>query len=465
MSILIYGGGWHLVGEGMTNTVLIGQGGWTYRSGYGPMRGFLLAIKPPVVNDYPVSIENLTLDGGVEQGNTSRHGFPASPVDGMGWDTTHDAIDVRGFSGNALTHWTWTNLLFTHWRGEMVKSNGQSTNGNLTIVNCIFRDGNATAINIYDSLLITNCLFDNLLQIGEYYQAYSTSTSYMVGNIFTNITGNGMALNGGKGNNPYFIISNNTFANINGDGFLTTPGDNIFVTSNRFYNVACPIVIGAAGYQGTFINSNITINFNTFSNSSVVFQLGAYLPDNANGCSDINIYGNTSMVIRSSYLQSSWAYNVNFYSNTIPLDADGTTITGTTVSTGNKGATFLLIQTNNQAWTRLLFASPNQVLPVNYGQGSRFQFVYRTLSNSVLALTTTNASQIPYGAAMIITNSSFMDASSSGLLPVYLNSDLSGDPVVIGQNEARTFYWNKVKGGYAWMTHPIIPPLNLRTNL
>ena len=65
------------------------------QSGY-VWRGFLFDFRAPITNDFPVSFENLTMDGGVQQGNTSIHGIIANTVDGLGWDQTHDAIVIRG---------------------------------------------------------------------------------------------------------------------------------------------------------------------------------------------------------------------------------------------------------------------------------------------------------------------------------------------------------------------------------
>jgi hypothetical protein len=57
------------------------------------------------------------------------------------------------------------------------------------------------------------------------------------------------------------------------------------------------------------------------------------------------------------------------------------------------------------------------------------------------------------------------DYQTNDFFSVYLNPNLTGDPVVLAKHQSQVFYWNKIKGGYAWMTNKIIPPLNLRTNL
>ncbi len=121
-------------------------------------------------------------------------------------------------------------------------------------------------------------MFNNLFQVAEYYQAYSTNTCFFQNNICTNITGNGFALNGGKGNNPYFILQSNTFY-LSGNGYNgieTVPADNVVISNNLFVcqNYSTAIALGVAGYQGTFDNSNIVVCGNTVINPSDFVEIG-----------------------------------------------------------------------------------------------------------------------------------------------------------------------------------------------
>jgi hypothetical protein len=449
-SVNLTNGGIHLVGEGMTNTILLGQGAWFSVNYLGTIyckRGIIFAITPPIANDYPVSIENMTLDGGVQQGNTSRHGWPASPVDGQGWDGSHGAIDIRGFTGKVFTHMLWTNLLIIHWRGEMVKSNDGSTNGNITMVNCTFRDGNATAINIYPSLFITNCVFDNLFQVAEYYQRYSTNTSCFVNNLATNISGNGFAINGGRGNNPDFVIQGNTFIfNTNSLGYsaiLTTPGDNVYVISNQITflsgNGTC-VAAGVPGYQGTFDNSNIVVRGNTFINPSIVLQVngGGMFYADSNKTEAVEVYGNTLIKSNSpSAANALAAYtyctNVYFHDNDFLSQVS---LKNVRFASGNRGNQFARVSTNNLYWSQI-YDLTGKTNYISYANGSRFQIIYGFHAGTVYALCDTNASQIPPGAQMLIVNSN----SSSASIPVYLNSALTGSPVTIASAQTQTFYW------------------------
>lgn len=478
-SIVIRRGGIHFVGESQAGTVLLSRGAWQIKNtsdgtpnNGGAFRGFLFEVDAPITNDYPMSIETMTLDGGVQAGNLDVHGIECNKVDGLGWDQQHSAYLTcdDASQGGTLTHQILTNLTVIHWRGEMIKSIDLNTNGNIAIKNCLFGDGNATALNIYPSWDVRNNTFSNLLQIGEYYQQHYTNTAYFCDNYITNMTGNGLALNGGTGRNPPFVISNNVFTGLPGDAILTTPGDNITITSNQFFNVNYPIVLGAAGYQGTFCNSNITINYNTFSNApnqGTAFQILGESATDPNRVESVQIYGNTIKGLRN-LLTYGWMTNVQIFSNTVASQPnegiDGNNVVHITRYASD--ALFALIQTNNFYWTPI-YDQTGKTNYINYADGSRFQVVYSVNPNTVYALVETNASLIPEGAQILINNSC---TANSGLgqgdfFPVYLNHSLTGNPVIMTQGQVQAFYWNKIRGGYAWMTNRMIPPLNLRTNL
>jgi len=457
--ILLKTGGIHFVGAGTNSTTLLSQGAWTIQSG-AAWRGFLMEVVRPVANDYPVSLENLTLDGGVLQGNTTNHSFPASTNNGTGWDETHDAILLSGPSGGQFTHWTWTNVFFQHWRGEMVKSIDQSTNGNLNIFNCAFNDGNATAINIYPSLNISNCVFSNLFQVAEYYQAYSTNTCYFQNNFVTNITGNGFALNGGKGNNPPFVIQNNTFYfSANGrNGIMTCPGDNVFIVGNQFLcqNYIIAIDLGAAGYQGTCDNSNIVVANNNFVEPAIIVEIsGGTTSTSANRVEDVQVYSNT--LTTTSYncqpvTTYDWSTNVHFFNNDFFSNVTNSVIH---FSSGAYGGQCALVDTNNLYYSTIRDSTATTNY-INYATGSRYKATGSFYAGTIYALTDTNASQIPPGAQILIEN----DNTSSASIPVYLNSALSSGPVTVPSGLSRTFQW--INGAWQLALDRPSPPSGFR---
>jgi hypothetical protein len=448
--VLLNRGGIHLVGAG-TNTILLSQGAWSLQGG-SATRGFLFAITTPVTNDFPMSIENLTLDGGVQQGYIPVQGIVANNVDGLGWDITHDAILVYGSYGNTFTHQTWTNVVFQHWRGEMVKSTDGSTNGNLLMVNCLFNDGNATAINYYAALNVTNCTFENLFQIAEYYQAYSTGTSYFQNNVCTNINGNGFALNGGKGSNPPFIIQNNSFYSCGGNTIETMPGDNIVIISNRFVSqpsanrLTIGIALGAPGYQGTFDNSNIVVAANTFTNMSIMLELegGTSATDPAR-VESVQVYsnnwvGNGGPTFCGVY---GWVTNIHFFNNICSV-----TNGFCNLFSGAQGAQCVLVPTNNIYWTgvRDIIGQTNSL---SYTNGSRFQIWYTALPQTAYALSDADSNQIPAGAQMAIFNNNY----NSTPMPVFLNSARTRGPVIVTNGQTQTFSWTNG----AWQSVVAVP--------
>ncbi len=449
-SMLLSRGGITLAGAGMSNTVLLNQGAWTLQ-GSAAWRGFLLEINPPIANDYPFTIQNLTLDGGLLQGNTANHNSPASTTDGTGWDETSDAI-VEWGSGNTFTHATWTNVMFTHWRGEMVKSLDQSTNGNLNIFTCAFNDGNATAINIYPSLNISNCLFNNLFQVAEYYQQYSVSANYFQNNVCTNITGNSFAVNGGSGVNPPFIIQNNVFSISSANGIETVPADNLSILNNTFYcaDYSSAIVLGAPGYQGTFCNSNITIAGNTVYNPFTFVDIasGSSAAD-PQRVVNVNVYNNTLANpdhAVSLLLTYGWSTNVHFWSNNCSQTRTG----GVNVNSGANGNIYSLIDTNNLYYT-LLNGNAGVTTYLSYRTGSKYSIAI-TGPNAVV-LQDSDASQIPVGAQMVIANNTAYPASA---FPVYLNSAMTSGPVTLPVGQSAAFFWTNG----VWMSASMIGTLS-----
>lgn len=450
--IVLTGGGIHFVGEGI-NTILLSQGAWTLQGG-AAWRGFLFTIHTPIINDFPVSFENLTLDGGVQQGNTSNHGFPASTQDGSGWDETHGAIELYGGAGNTFTHQTWTNVVFAHWRGEMVKSNDGSTNGNLSIFNCAFTDGNATAINIFASLNISNCVFENLFQVGEYYQAYSTNKSYFQDNFVTNITGNGFAINGAITNHsiPSFNIVSNTFyfAPTIWNGIETTPGQNIYITGNRFFNQIHPIALGVAGYQGTAINSNIVVTFNTFSNcyyAVLVEGSGANLvaDDQVNSNYFSGQGGNSAFAYGYG-----WSTNVSFKDNIAvnsPHGLDSTLLTGQWYKDDASNLFPPYPVNDNTGQTNVL----------SYNRG--MNFTIRTVkTNSIFVIDDSHPQQIPQGAVMVI--------KYAGLPPTPLSSSslIALAPVSMTNGYSAMFQWTNGVWKLISPFSALLPPTGLEAS-
>jgi hypothetical protein len=463
-SINLYGGGITLNGAGTNVTTLLGQGAWTLVNypnvSNWPTRGQLIIEQTPVTNNYPVVLQNMTLDGGVQYGNIatqngSIRGIYANPVDGMQWDTTHDAFLVAGPGHGAINNMTWTNLVFQHWRGEMVKSVDSSTNGNLNIFNSVFNDGQATAINIYPSLNVSNCVFNNLTEVAEYYQAQCTNTCYFQHNLCTNIVTGEFAINGGKGSNPYFIMSDNTFyINLGCNGIQTCPGDNLIISNNLFIcqPYVTAICIGVSGYQGTWDNSNIVITANTIVNPVTCFNLSGSGPTDPNRSENIKIFNNLithgSNTVPVSLVTSWWTSNVNIYSNICTELEYNNWVTASTGYAG--GSPYAFVDVNNEYFTPVN-AGGGTTNFISYGTGSKYN-VLAAQRSTLFALQTSDASQIPPGAQMMISN------SAGVAIPIYLSSNFTSSAVTLTNGGSTIFQWSK--GAWQLAAAPL-PPSDL----
>ena len=339
------------------------------------------------------------------------------------------------------------------------------------MVDCVFTDGNASAINVFASLNVSNCVFDNMFFVAEYYQAYSTNISYFQNNLVTNITYNCFAINGGKGNNPPFVIQNNTFylPGHGNNGIQITPGDNVYIISNQFLcgDYANVFTIGSAGAQGTFENSNIVIAANTIVNPFNFVELGGdnsgYNPTNNYAIEDVAVYGNIlkqpNHVVM--FLQTyGWTTNIHFFSNDCSSFM-GNGSTPVKIISGLYGSPFALIDTNNLYYITIqdLTGITNYI---SYANGSRFEVIAQFVPGTVYALTDTNSSQIPPGAQILVVNNittNFTYQTTS--FPLYLNSALTSGPVNVASGQTLTAVWTN---GF-WMVYssqPVIlsPPVN-----
>ncbi len=455
-SILIHRGGLEFAGAGQTNSILLSRGAWQDQPtnamyAGSAFRGFLIELCAPITNNYPLIFENLTLDGGVSQGNTSVHGIKANPVDGKGWDQQHSAFlafDSGDRTGTAVRQ-MFTNVTVQHWRGEMLKSIDQNTNGNMTIENCSFIDGNATALNIFMSQVVSNCLFNNLFQTAEIYQSYYTNTSYFVDNFVTNITYNGWAWNGGLPTSPPYLMQSNTFYfNAYGmNGIQTTPGANISILNNRIHCAAYMTVfaIGTAGSQGSFVNSNIVISGNTVyadannstypGTTNVLTAFVGFGGPGVTSVSGLTIASNTVIAgtVQDILNQGAYSSGVVFSNNAIIGASAGFDM--------NAGNPMIFIQTNNTYTPRQLNGNHGTTNVVSYGGGPLHPTQY-VQSGATFVLQDTNTAQIPIGAQIFFDNSTNTGGTNYFICP----SQSGGDNVVVSKGQTISFVWN----GKAW---------------
>lgn len=278
------------IGAGRTATTLTGDGAWgvytnfsfTGRSTGEVYRGFMFVLPDTSPSIY-FSLSSMTIDGGLQNGFSVNTPQPASVVDGTGWDQTHDAlVDIS--DANRYENINLTNCIFQNWRGEVMKSVGSSTNGFAFITNCIFRDNNATAMNIYPAKTTTGCLFTNMSQVEEYYQLRNNhGTSWFMNNTIWGMRG--IAFNGGTGTNSWYIISNNTFNAMSDIAMLTASGSNIRFCNNTVNGGTGATLGSTAGViPFAYPNANIIINDNTLNCSTAVQVGGGEAGNNVINC-------------------------------------------------------------------------------------------------------------------------------------------------------------------------------------
>lgn len=474
-SIVIHRGGLHFLGESKENTILLSRGAWQTNANSSNLRGFLLECTAPITNrNQPIILENLTLDGGVQQGfiNAGNASGYANKIDGLGWDVTHGAyLTTDSGSGTGTADNTYfTNVIVQHWRGEMLKSIDGNTNGHIHIHDCLFADGSATALNIYGTWDVAGNTFSNLFQIAEYYQRYTeylATPSYFCNNYTTNIWYNAFAFNGGDWFSPPFIMQSNIFY-LNGSGFngvMTMPAANIYISNNEFHCADYMTVfnIGAAGsqpYKG-MVNSNIVISGNLISAPAAITSVFNYGGGGVSKVFDITICSNTVVTAKQIFSILSvgpQAVGARFYDNVI--NCPMTSMQTGTAGTGN--SPFVLIQTNNAYTAFPTYIDSVKTNLISYISGPKQRFDYVATGN-IFVLDDSTADQIPTGAYIDIDNRSnrwgALHGGVGGDILVYPSKAMKTGLVTVTNGQVTTFYW--ARG--AWTTQrPIAPPSNLR---
>ncbi len=463
-SQVLFRGGLNFVGQ--SNPVLLSRGAWfiapvgatTYT-----FRGFLFEVTSPITNDLPLTFKGLTMDGGVQNGSLIIHGVAVNPVDGLGWDQQHSAYllyDSTGTRSGTVTHQAFTNVIVQHWRGEMFKSIDENTNGNLALNGCAFIDGDATALNIYPSWDVRSCLFSNLFQVMEYYQAYYTNVAYFCNNLITNndaglgqgFAGNGIAINGASTTTPPFIIQSNQLYWPNGFGYDTivfTPAANVSVLNNQLYlsDYSSVFVVGSQGSQGNVENSNILISQNYIYSTNKIaslYSLGGPGITAVNGLTMSSNYVMTGGGCVSYIYGNIASSNLSFMWNTNADSLAGSIITGYS----DPGDTpFMLIQSNNQYYPNPWFQPTVITNLISYASGPKQVLDFVATSN-LFMLQDTNAYQIPAGAYLFIDNRTNRWSQNG-----YGQSDLSGNvyiqtsqsstnSILLTNGAAVTYWWN-----------------------
>lgn len=394
-AIVIQSGGIHFLGSDPDATVLLGCGAWMLKGSW-VHRGWMFECLGPVSNNTaPLIFENLTFDGGVQQGKQAYYNSgPARTSDGAGWDITHDAVvDIGAPPLHAYKQFI--NCTFTHWRGEMLKSVTSLMDGYIEVTNCAFLDGEASGFNFNFTHRITGCTFSNLDMAMEFYAGFMQGPSIFENSTITNVR-NAIVLVGALTNHtmPSYTIAGNNIAPA-ATGIMLGPARNVMIVSNHFLGGTIGIGTDDYAYQGSGQNSNIVISANSFQNTGCPFNV-------AGGTTDaiVNVTITSNQISNCGRIADGygWSSNIVFRSNR-SSGAPG----GALHSQGLLAQWFIDDSSNDFPWFRE-YDSPPATTTITYANGMRHR-IYPAGTNSIYAIDAAHPQQIPSEAALIISNS------------------------------------------------------------
>jgi hypothetical protein len=445
-TITIRRGGLHFLGDGTNLTVLTGNGAWQQKGLDCAYRGYLFLIQAPITNDTgPLIFDNMQISGNATSNHTTNYVFwPAIPTDGSGWDVTHHCIIEGGGTPPCNAYKMVTNCFICHWHGETLQGLYGVSDGTDVVANCTFSDGNATALNWSLTLNIHDNVFNDYYEVMECY-LFASNTCYFQNNLITNIHGGGIAMCGAVTNRqmPTFNFISNVFY-LNGWCIGMAPAENLNIIGNYFNQGN--VVLGLAGYQGTAINSNIFIAFNTFTNSSgnPIYVEGG----GQNRVANVTIVSNTAAATVNSYFADSygWSTNVVFLNNSVSGSMQGL------FNDGALGQWFI-DDLSNQFPPYRQTDYTGVTNTISYARGGIRHQVSANVANSVWVLDDTHPSQVPLGAVLQITY--------IGNFPVslYFSASMSGTATVVTNGQMVTCQW--MNGVWQWLAPPATPPIIL----
>jgi hypothetical protein len=398
-AVVIQKGGITIRGTDPKTTILTACGAWQLM-GKSATRGMLFECRGPIRHpEYPLNFENLTMDGGVEEGRRAYRGFPARTTDGDGWDITHGAVIDLG--RQPLHEFkSFRNCLFQHWRGEILKGTSGATNGFIEVTGCDFHDGNASAFNLSFSHHINHCTFSHLNMAMEFYEGYMSYPSCFENSSVSDVRAD-LVIVGALTNHPapLYTIRNNDLQSSNGFGVFLNPAKNILIESNRFSGQGFCIGNGA-GAQGSDCSHDIIIRGNTATNAGNLFLVQCGYSQRFE---NVLITGN--VVGGRGSLGCGWGYSTNVtFSNNVATNGaggfDGTRLTGQ----------WFLDDLSDQYRAHQVANYRETTNIITYANGAQ-QTAMPTRTNSLFQIDDSQPEKIPAGARMII---SYRGGSTNG---------------------------------------------------
>jgi hypothetical protein len=440
-TITIRKGGIHFLGNGTNLTILTGNGAWQQKGFDEAYRGYLFSLLAPVTNDGPLIFDSIQFNGNAARKHAGYSYAPAVPTDGSGWDPTHHPIIESG-TAPGWAYKSYTNCLFTHWHGETLQGLFGGA-GFLDVGNCSFVDGNATVFNSSLSHDYHNNSIYDYYQVEEFYEGYATNSSCFRFNLVTNIYGGGIVINGGVTNYaiPSYNIYNNTFYCNGKFGVGTTPALNVFIISNYFNNGY--IKPGIAGYQGSSINKNFFIAFNTFTNAPTAIVFGSA---GRNSSAFVSIISNTACVSEAfaENVSGAWITNVSLACNAANMGLDNSSAAGQ-----------WFLDSISDQFPPHVDSDALGINAVTYSWGMRHKTT-AIHTNSIFYLDDSQPAQIPPTAILQVTN--------AGAVSILYTSTNLVNPITMTNGYSAMFQWTNNVWQLVWPTFGLMPPRDLRLN-
>lgn len=225
-----------------------------------------------------VTLRDFQLDG--QAGWTGRYGFPASPVDGDGWDITHKGIILS--QGRYVDNVVLQDFYIRRYRGEIIYAGGERL-GRIRLLRVKSEDTNASTYNLTGQATVDDSEFGLSRFWIEIGTAFPNNFQTFRNNYFHDgRSGAGIGLAQGDGARHPISFTNNRFENCvgvlgvyGGVGGPITLSDNTVTncTGNFFEGGVAPNTVVA----GLRLSENITVERNTLTNVATFASLAGQL--------------------------------------------------------------------------------------------------------------------------------------------------------------------------------------------
>lgn len=263
-----------------------------------------------------ITLRDFELDG--QTGWTGRYGFPASPIDGDGWDITHKGIILS--QGRHVDNVVLQDFYIHRYKGEVIYAGGERMQ-RIRLTRVKSEDTNASTYNLTGVAIVEDSEFGLSRFWIEIGTAFSGKSGYFRNNYFHDArSGTGIALAQGDGLPQPYTFVNNRFENCVGVlGVYGGVGGPIMVSDNTITNCTGRFFEGGAApntvVAGLSLNQNIMVERNTLTNVGTFAQLGSRLTNvtfsnnRFTGRGDVG--GSRTVIIGSGGTFN----NINFFDN------------------------------------------------------------------------------------------------------------------------------------------------------